>query len=260
MLEAAHLTRYFSGIAAVKDVSFEVPPGQILGYLGPNGSGKTTTVNMLLGLLEPSHGRVLFDGRDIRNDLVGYRRLVGYVPEEPNLYPYLSGREYLELVGRLRGLPAATLDEKIPALLELFGLGHDMDASIGSYSKGMRQKVLISAALMHDPEVLIFDEPLSGLDVTAALVFRSLVTTLAARGKTILYSSHALEVVEKLCSKVIILYRGQVVAHDSIDRLRDLMALDSLEAVFAELVFRDDPDRIARAIADVAAAPARGTR
>ena len=259
MLEAHHFTKRFAAVAAVKDVSFDIRPGQILGYLGPNGSGKTTTVNMLLGLLEPSQGSVLFHGRDIQHDLVGYRRLVGYVPEEPNLYPYLSGREYLELVGRLRGLSAPLLAQKIPALLELFGLAHDMDMAIGSYSKGMKQKVLISAALLHDPELLIFDEPLSGLDVTTALVFRSLVRTLADRGKTILYSSHALEVVEKLCSKVIILYRGQVVAHDSVSRLRDLMALDSLEAVFAELVFREDPDRIAREIADVAAVTTRGT-
>ena len=260
MLEAVGLTKFFSGIAAVKDVSFEVGPGQVLGYLGPNGSGKTTTVNLLLGLLEPSQGSVRFHGRDIRDDLVAYRRSVGYVPEEPNLYPYLSGREYLELVGRLRGLPAPALAAKAPALLEMFGLAQEMDAAIGSYSKGMRQKVLISAALLHDPELLIFDEPLSGLDVTAALVFRSLVRTLAERGKTILYSSHALDVVEKLCSKVIILYRGRVVANDSVTRLRDLMALDSLEAVFAELVFREDPDRLARQIADVAAAPGRVTR
>jgi len=253
MLEATHLTKFFSGVAAVKDVSFDVNPGQILGYLGPNGSGKTTTVNMLLGLLEPSQGSVLFHGRDIHQDLVGYRRHVGYVPEEPNLYPYLSGREFLELVGRLRGLTAPLLARKISVLFELFGLAHDMDLAIGSYSKGMKQKVLISASLLHDPEVLIFDEPLSGLDATTALVFRSLVRTLADRGKTILYSSHALDVVEKLCSKVIVLYRGQVVAHDSVGRLRDLMARDSLEEVFAELVFRKDPDRIARDIADVAA-------
>lgn len=253
LLEASHLTKFFSGIAAVKDVSFQVHPGQILGYLGPNGSGKTTTVNMLLGLLEPSRGSVLFHGNDIREDLVGYRRQVGYVPEEPNLYPYLSGQEYLELVGRLRGLTARLLARKIPTLLGLFGLVHDMDMAIGSYSKGMKQKVLISAALLHDPELLIFDEPLSGLDATTALVFRSLVTTLADRGKAILYSSHALEVVEKLCSKVIVLYRGQVVANDSVGRLRELMARDSLEEVFAELVFQEDPERIARDIADAAA-------
>lgn len=253
MLEASHLTKWFSGVAAVKDVSFEVHPGQILGYIGPNGSGKTTTANMLLGLLEPSKGSVLFDGRDIQQDLVGYRRHVGYVPEEANLYPFLSGREYLELVGRLRGLPTRLLAHKIPAFLELFDLAHDMDMAIASYSKGMKQKILISSALLHDPELIIFDEPLSGLDATTALVFRSLVRTLAERGKMILYSSHALNVVEKLCSRVIVLYRGKMVANDSVGRLRDLMARDSLEGVFAELVLQEDPERTARDIADVAA-------
>ena len=115
MLKASHLTKFFSGVAAVKDVSFEVHPGEVLGYLGPNGSGKTTTVNMVLGLLEPSHGTVLFRGRDIRDDLVGYRRRVGYVPEEASVYPYLSGREYLELVGRLRTLPTPLLARKVRA-------------------------------------------------------------------------------------------------------------------------------------------------
>jgi ABC-2 type transport system ATP-binding protein len=251
MLEARHLTRRFFGVPAVRDVSFQVGPGEVLGYLGPNGSGKSTTVNMVVGLLEPSSGEVRFDGHDIQADLVGFRRCVGYVPEEPNLYPFLSGRDYLRLVGRLRQLDAPVIERRLEGLLHLFGLENDGDQSLGSYSKGMRQKVLISAALIHDPQVLIFDEPLSGLDVTAALVFRHLVRTLADRGKTILYSSHVLEVVEKLCSRVIVLQRGQVVADDSVERLRDLMSRASLEEVFAELVFREDPERVAREIADV---------
>jgi ABC-2 type transport system ATP-binding protein len=253
MLEAKSLTKLYSGIPAVKDVSFSVKPGEILGYLGPNGSGKTTTVSMVVGLLEPTGGRVLFDGHDIQDDLVGFRRRVGYVPEEPHLYPFLSGREYLQLVGRLREIAGSTLDRRIDGLLRLFGLGQDADQSIGSYSKGMRQKILISAALIHDPDLLIFDEPLSGLDVTAALVFRHLVRTLADRGKTILYSSHVLEVVEKLCSRVIVLHRGRVVADDSVEHLRGLMARDSLEEVFAQLVVREDPERVARDIADLVA-------
>ncbi len=253
MLEAKSLTKLYSGIPAVKDVSFSVKPGEILGYLGPNGSGKTTTVSIVVGLLEPTGGRVLFDGRDIQDDIVGFRRRVGYVPEEPHLYPFLSGREYLQLVGRLREIAESTLDRRIEGLLRLFGLGRDADQSIGSYSKGMRQKILISAALVHDPDLLIFDEPLSGLDVTAALVFRHLVRTLADRGKTILYSSHVLEVVEKLCSRVLVLHRGRVVADDSVEHLRELMARDSLEEVFAQLVVREDPERVARDIADLVA-------
>ncbi|HSL23110.1 MAG TPA: ABC transporter ATP-binding protein [Vicinamibacterales bacterium] len=253
MLEARGLTKRFSGVTAVGGVSFVVPPGEVLGYLGPNGSGKSTTVRMLMGLLDPSSGTVLYNEREIFGDLVAFRRCVGYVPEEPHLYPFLSGREYLQLVGRLREMRPALLDRKTDALLELFGLSDAADQSIGSYSKGMKQKVLISAALLHDPQVLIFDEPLSGLDVTAAVVFRHLVRTLATRGKAILYSSHVLETVEKLCSTVIVLYRGRVAAHDSIEHLRALMARDSLEDVFAELVFREDPERVALDIADVVA-------
>ncbi len=249
MLEARGLTKFYSGIAAVKNVSFQVRPGEVLGYLGPNGSGKTTTVNMIIGLVEPSRGDVLFEGRPIAADTVAFRRRVGYVPEEPNLYPFLSGREYLQLVGRLRGMSAARLDRKLTALLDLFGLANDAEQSIGSYSKGMKQKVLISAALVDDPDLLIFDEPLSGLDVTTALVFRHLVQALAARGKIILYSSHVLEVVEKICSKVIVLYRGQVVADDEVGRLRDVMALGSLEEVFSQLVEQRDPEATAQEIA-----------
>jgi ABC-2 type transport system ATP-binding protein len=223
-------------------------PGEVLGYLGPNGSGKTTTVSILTGLVEPTRGSVLFEGRDIQDDLVAYRRRIGYVPEEPNLYPFLSGREYLELVGRLREMRPAALGRKIEELLHLFSLDGAADQPIGAYSKGMRQKILISAALLHDPDVLIFDEPLSGLDVTTAIVFRHLVAALARAGKVILYSSHVLEVVEKLATRVVVLYRGRVVAHDSVERLRDLMARESLEGVFSQLVEQKDPETVAGAI------------
>lgn len=253
MLEARSLVRRFSGSTVVDAVSFIVRPGDVLGYLGPNGSGKTTTIRMLTGLLPPSRGAVFFDGRDIADDLVGFRRRLGYVPEEPQLYPFLSGREQLELVGRLRQIPSALLTRKIGALLELFGIADAAEQSIASYSKGMKQKVLIVGALLHDPDVLIFDEPDSGLDVTATLVLRHLVHDLAARGKAVMYSSHILEVVEKICTQVMVLHRGRIVANDSVDRLRTLMASASLEEVFAQLVLRDDPARVARDIADVAA-------
>ncbi|RPJ78762.1 MAG: ABC transporter ATP-binding protein [Acidobacteria bacterium] len=238
-------------MAAVRDVSFAVRPGEVLGYLGPNASGKTTTVNMIIGLLEPTSGKVFYEGRDIQDDLVGFRRRLGYVPEEPNLYPFLSGREYLELAGRLRGMPDGLLARKIDGFLDLFSLAGAAEQSIGAYSKGMRQKVLISAALLHDPSLLVFDEPLSGLDVTTAIVFRHLVEALAAKGKVVLYSSHVLEAVEKICSAVVVLYQGRAVAHDSVARLRDLMALESLEAVFSELVHQADPAQTARDIVDV---------
>lgn len=251
MLEARHLVKRFHGVTVVNDVSFVVRPGQVLGYLGPNGSGKTTTAKMLTGLLEPSSGSVLFRGRDVAEDLVGYKSRLGYVPEEPQLYPFLSGRQYLELVGRLRELPDSLLDKKIPALLELLGLASAADQSISSYSKGMKQKVLISAALLHNPEVLIFDEPDSGLDVTTTLVMRHLVQQLANQGKAVLYSSHVLEMVEKLCTSVIVLHKGRVVADASVNELRSVVTSHSLEEVFAQLVLRVDPQTTARDIAAV---------
>jgi ABC-2 type transport system ATP-binding protein len=248
VLEVRGLCKYYRGTAAVKDVSFQIAPGDVLGYLGPNGAGKSTTVAILAGLIKPSSGSVFYRGQDVSNDLVEFRRHVGYVPEEPHLYPFLSGREYLELVGQLREMRPADIRRRADGLLELLGLTGAMDQAIGAYSKGMRQKVLIAAALLHNPDVLVFDEPLSGLDVTAALVFRRIVAELGRAGKIILYSSHVLEVVEKLCSRVVVLYRGRIVANDTVDRLRDLMALDSLEQVFTELVIRENPDDTARAV------------
>ena len=251
MLEARGLTKFYAGIPALEDVSFQAVPGHVLGYLGHNGSGKSTTVNILTGLLEPSRGTVLFEGRPIHEHLIEYKRRLGYVPEEPYVYPYLSGYEYLELVGRLRQMPEPLLKDKIHGLLKLFSLQLHRHSPIASYSKGMKQKVLISAALLHNPDILIFDEPLSGLDVTSALTFRHLLTALAREGKTVLYSSHVLETVEKVCSRVIILYRGKMVANDSVTRLRDLMSLPSLESVFAQLVVQEDTEKTASQIVDV---------
>lgn len=250
MLEARHLVKRFHGITAVNDVSFVVRPGEIVGYLGPNGSGKTTTGRMLTRLIEPSSGSVWFDGIDVESDLIGFRRRLGYVPEEPQLYPFLSARDYLELVGNLRELPASLLRRKVSGLLELFGLADAAELSLSSYSKGMKQKVLIAAALLHDPDVVIFDEPESGLDVTSALVLRSLVQALASRGKAILYSSHVLEIVEKLCTRVVILHEGRVVAESVVDNLRAQAGSLSLAGVFSQLTLKD-PATIAHDILDI---------
>lgn len=252
-LRAEQLSKRYSGLHVVHNVNLTVRPGEVVGYLGPNGSGKTTTARMLAGLLDPSNGIVEYDGRDIRNDLLAFRRRLGYVPEEPFLYPFLSGREYLQLVGRLRELPGPLMETKIEGFLALFNLSAAADQSIASYSKGMRQKIVISAALLHDPDVVIFDEPETGLDVTTTMMLRHLVRTLAGRGKAILYSSHILEVVEKVCDRILVLHQGKVVADDSIERLRIKLSRGSLEGVFAELVIRDDPEQLARDLADVSA-------
>jgi ABC-2 type transport system ATP-binding protein len=252
-LRAHRLSKHFSGVRVVKDVDFTIRPGEVVGYLGPNGSGKTTTARMLAGLLEPSNGHVEYGGFDIRTDIIAFRRELGYIPEEPYLYPFLSGSEYLYLIGRLREIPEALLKTKIEGFLELFGLMPAADQAIASYSKGMRQKIVISAALLHDPNVVLFDEPETGLDVATTLMLRHLVRTLASRGKSILYSSHILEVVERVCDKVIVLHQGAVVADDSIASLRTLLSRSSLEGVFSQLVIRQDPEQLARDLADVSA-------
>jgi ABC-2 type transport system ATP-binding protein len=254
MLEARQLTKHYRGIPAVDHVNFSIQPGEILGYLGPNGAGKSTTVKMLIGLIEPTAGQVYFHGQDVRADLKAYQRRIGYVPEEPHLYPHLSGREYLQLAGRLRGLPRRILEPKMDELIRLFGLWEDRYSPLISYSKGMRQKILISGALLHDPELLILDEPFSGLDVNTALVLRSLLHALAERRKMVLYSSHVLEVVEKVCDRVLILRKGKVVAHDFVARLRERMSESSLEGVFAQVTEAHDTDDMARRILDVVAA------
>jgi ABC-2 type transport system ATP-binding protein len=250
MLEARHLVKRFHGITAVNDVSFIVRPGEIVGYLGPNGSGKTTTGRILTRLIEPSSGTVWFDGREVGSDLIGFRRRLGYVPEEPQMYTFLSAREYLEFIGNLRELPSPVLRRKVSALLELFGLADVAELSLSSYSKGMKQKVLIAAALLHDPDVVIFDEPESGLDVTSALVLRRLVQALASRGKAILYSSHVLEIVEKLCTRVVILHQGRVVAESVVEELRAQAGSLSLAGVFSKLTLKD-PATVAHDILDI---------
>jgi ABC-2 type transport system ATP-binding protein len=250
MLEARGLTKYYGSVLAVQSIDFTIEPGQVLGYLGPNGSGKSTTVKMLTGLLEPSQGQVLFNGKNIQHDLVAYRKHLGYVPEEANLYPYLTGYEYLELVGTLRSMDQARMRPKIDTFLELFSLYPHRHISLSSYSKGMRQRILLISALMDNPDVLILDEPLSGLDVSTALIFKNLIQSLSAKGKTIFYCSHVLEVVEKVCTRLLILRKGQVIASGATAEVRQRIGQASLENVFLQIAEDRDVSQIANNITD----------
>jgi len=251
MLELRGLVKLYTSIAAVDDVSFSAPPGEVTGYLGANGSGKSTTMKMIAGLIEPTAGQILFRGERIDRDWIAFKRILGYVPEEPQLYTHLTGTEYLEMVGQLRGIPHKIAADRIIGLLRLFGLLSDRHSPISSYSKGMRQKILLSGALLHSPDVILLDEPFSGLDIGAALVLRGLIQELAARGKVVLFSSHELETVERVCSRVVILHRGRVVANDSIERLQALMKLETLEDIFSQLAVEQDTVAISREIADL---------
>jgi ABC-2 type transport system ATP-binding protein len=251
MLELRNLYKRFSGIPAIDDVSFFARAGEVTGYLGPNGSGKSTTMKMITGLIEASGGTIFFEGQPIRNDLIGYKQRMGYVPEEPYLYTHLTGHEYLTMVAQLRNLQAKQSAEKIDGLLRLLTLYGDRHVSISSYSKGMRQKVLLAAALLHNPDLVLLDEPFSGLDVGSALVLRGLIQELAARGKVVLFSSHELETVERICAHIVILHHGKIVANDSIEHLRTLMAVPTLEGIFSQLAVEQDTLTTSRNIADL---------
>jgi len=248
MLGVQHLTKHYGALVAIQDVSFEVRAGEVLGLLGPNGSGKSTTVKILTGLLRQTAGTVELDGADAFLDLQAYKRIVGYVPEEPHLYSYLTGPEYLQLVGRLRGLPDAVLDDKIERFLRLLAIWDDRYQTLSSYSKGMRQKILVAASVLHNPRVVILDEPFSGLDVSAARVLKGFVRALADAGKIVVFSSHVLEVVEQVCSRVVILKDGRIVGHDSVANLRATLQLPSLDAVFASLVAEENVEERTRGL------------
>lgn len=250
MLELQHLSRSYRGIPAIHDISFTVRPGEIVGFLGPNGAGKSTTVKIITGLLHPNEGRVLFDGRDIHDDLVRWRATLGYIPEEAHLYTWMSAMEYLQLVGRLRGMREKPIREKAEAMLQLMGLDSWRYSPMSVYSKGMRQRVLMIAALMHDPKMFVFDEPLSGLDVLSARLFRDLLQELAASGKAVLYISHVLEIVEQLCDRVIVIAEGKIVADAAPAELTAMMQLPNLERVFAQLVRQQDTRTAARAMVE----------
>jgi ABC-2 type transport system ATP-binding protein len=251
MLEAIGLSKSYGSVSAVRDVSFRLEPGQVLGCLGPNGAGKSTTVKMLTGLLEPTYGNVTQDGNNIQSNLVAYRKRLGYVPEEANLYPYLTGEEYLEMVGTLRAMPKTRKIARIHSLLQLFSLWPHRHVAVGSYSKGMRQRILLIAAIMDNPDVLILDEPMAGLDVTSSLVLRNLIQELRARGKAIFFCSHVLEVVEKICSQLIILRKGQVIAYGLTNSVLQSIGQTSLEGTFLQLVEDRDVARIANDIVSV---------
>jgi ABC-2 type transport system ATP-binding protein len=251
MLELRKVSKHFSGIPAVDDVSFSARPGEVTGYLGPNGSGKSTTMKMITGLIEMTLGHIFFQGRSIEDDPIAYRRRFGYLPEEPYLYNHLSGAEYLTMVSQLRNLPQRESSERIDGMLRLLSLYDDRHASISGYSKGMRQKVLIIAALLHNPDLVLLDEPFSGLDVGSSLVLRSLIQELAARGKVVLFCSHELDTVERICTRVVILHRGRLVADDTIEHLRSLMELPTLEGIFSQLAVEQDTESMARQMADL---------
>ena len=249
MLQARGLTKRYGGLLAVDRVDFELRPGEIVGYLGPNGSGKSTTVNMVVGLLEPTAGSLALDGLRLSDDAIAYKRRIGYVPEEPYLYTHLTAAEYLTLVGRLRRIAAPALEARVAALLQLFQLHESRYQTMTAFSKGMRQRVLVAAALLHNPDLIVLDEPFSGLDVNAGLLFRALLRLLADEGRMIFFSTHRFDMVEKLCSRVVVLSAGQMVLEQPVAAF-DRAGAGSLEESFVRATGQADYAPLAREIFD----------
>ncbi len=237
MISVQNLSKRFGAQMAVDQLSFEIPAGQIVGFLGPNGAGKSTTLKMLTGMLDPTSGTATIGGFDLQRDTLEVKRRVGFVPESGAVFESLTGLEYLEMVAALYGIPEASARERIRQFIAFFDLSFETltDKLLGAYSKGMRRKVVITAALLHNPPVVFFDEPLDGLDANAAVGFKALIQTLAREGKTIVYSSHILDVVERVCDRVIIIDKGKLLLDGKPDALVAAHNSGTLEKLFTQL-------------------------
>jgi ABC-2 type transport system ATP-binding protein len=235
MVQFEHVVFSYDRAEVLHDISFSLKKSEIVGLLGPNGAGKTTTLKIITGILAPGAGRVSVCGFPLPEQTVTVKQRIGYVPEAASLFESLTGQEFLELCGRLHDVAEDTLQDRIADILETFGLFPDRVARLDTYSKGMRQKILIAAALLHNPDLVLLDEPLSGLDVNASIMVKDLLAALARDGKTILYSSHVLDVVEKVCDRVLIIDKGKLIADGTPESLRASTQQSTLEDVFRRL-------------------------
>lgn len=251
MIALHELTKVFGGKTAVDRLSLEIPGGQIVGFLGPNGAGKSTTLKMLTGMLRPTSGTAVIAGHDLLADPLAVKRSVGFVPESGALYESLTGLEYLRMVAALYGIGADQADARIREFIQFFELTWDTltDKLLGAYSKGMRRKAVIISALLHNPPVIFFDEPLDGLDANAAVGFKALIQTLARQGRTVVYSSHILDVVERVCDRVVIINEGKLTLDGSPAELREAHGGISLEEIFTRLTGGDQLRERAEAFA-----------
>jgi len=236
LIQAIDLTKYYGQHRAAEGLNFSVHGGEVFGFLGPNGAGKTTTMKMIVGLLRPTRGRALVDGHDVQEEPIAAKAASGYVPEEPHLYPKLSGREFLRFVGDLFNMPTDQIERRSEELLRIFDLDEAADGMMDSYSHGMRQKTAIAAALVHDPRVLVLDEPTSGLDPKSARLIKDFLRQMADRGAAVFLSTHILEIAERMCDRIGILNQGQLIAVGTMDELREASAGETtLEDIFLSL-------------------------
>lgn len=239
IIKIRSLSKHYGEKTAVNNVTLDVYPGQIIGYIGPNGAGKSTTVKILSGIIQDYEGEVIVDGINLSEDVLEVKKKIGYIPELTELYDLLTAREYLHFVGKLYHLSDEEIESKATRMLDSFGILDSIDQRMDGFSKGMRQKVLITSGLMHNPSIVIMDEPLSGLDANAVIMVKELLQVLKAEGRTIFYCSHMMDVVEKVSDRIVLINNGSIVADGTIEELRK-ESDDSLEKIFSKLTSDGD--------------------
>lgn len=248
VIEIRNLNKFYGNDQVLKQINLDIYKGDIIGYIGPNGAGKSTTVKIMLGLVEEYSGDIRILGNDIKSGSIDYKSKIGYVPETAEIYENLTAREYLTFIGELYGMEYEDVDFKAERLMELFQIKHVYDNRMTSYSKGMKQKVLIISSLLNNPDILFLDEPLSGIDANSVMVFKEVMAELVKQGKTIFYSSHIMEVVERLSNRIILLKDGEIVADGTMEQLKEQLPEGSLEEIFNKLTGFNEHEKIAKEI------------
>lgn len=239
LIHISNLTKSYGAKQVLKGLSLDIYPGQVIGYIGPNGAGKSTTVKILTGLIPDFEGTVKVNGISMAENPLAIKKLIGYVPENAEIYDVLTPMEYLDFIGKLYGLEEAVLTSRAQKLLAAFSLGTNGNDRMDTFSKGMKQKVLLISGIIHNPKIIILDEPLSGLDANAVIMIKELIMRLSQEGKTIFYCSHMMDVVEKVSDRILLINKGEIIADGTFESLKQNHS-DTLELIFSKLTGRDE--------------------
>lgn len=239
IIRIKNLFKNYGAKPVLKDINLEIYPGQVIGYIGPNGAGKSTTVKVLCGLITDYEGEVTVKGFDVKKNTIDVKRHIGYVPELAELYDVLTPMEYLQFAGALYGMDEEVCRDRIERMMAAFNLSANINQRMDSFSKGMRQKVLLASGLLHNPDIIILDEPLSGLDANSVIIVKELISKLAQEGKAIFYCSHMMDVVEKVSDRIVLIDEGRMIANGTIEELRQQHGDVSLEQIFAKLTGKE---------------------
>jgi len=239
LIQIRNLSKSYGSKQVLKNLSLDIYPGQVIGYIGPNGAGKSTTVKILTGLIPDFQGEVLVNGISMAHDPQEIKKLIGYVPENAEIYDVLTPMEYLDFIGKLYGMEEHMLLDRAQKLLSAFGLSMNVQDRMDTFSKGMKQKVLLISGIIHNPRIIILDEPLSGLDANAVIMIKELIIRLSQEGKTIFYCSHMMDVVEKVSDRILLINKGEIIADGTFESLKQNHS-DTLERIFSKLTGRED--------------------